>query len=592
MADKAINLLEDIQKGLSPSYLGQFNSIINLNTSEVPGAVFTSKKLQVQTPRTITGDYKTYSAIQIGVSTSTDQITLVGLVAWSDIYRIGQSVRFTTTGSLPGGLSTNTTYYVVEGSGDKIKVASSLANYYAGTVVDITSDGTGTHTVTAETVSALIQIQPTGITRFTHVGVEDSNYVWLYDSTYNSWLRVTGHVAGGIGGVAVWKGYIILIHATRMDAFGPLTSDLSTAAWTNYFHSGGGEYQTSTYKPNVVLANDILYVGNKNLVTSLMEVAGQTFAPGTAGTFTYTANALDLPTQETIYSLDALGTRLSIGTGSDIGRIYFWDTFSPSFDLPIVTPCLMVAVTISINNILYFIDNYRGTIYATNGTGVSTVGQLPYSSISGQQVGYDNIVGMSLYGNSIMRLGNKILFGVGFPVTRPGIYSFDLDSSAIALEYTVNSGFTATENQTVNINAMASLSANFFFVSIYDGTQTSGYRYQLQTTTLGGVLRSEGFFETGLMLVGTKDQPKNYRFFNITLAKELAAGDAITLYYRNNLTDAYTTVGTMSYASDGAVHSKRLENSAVRGDQIQFKCVISCSSTAQLSPELRAIYLE
>src|ERR1043165_8490898 len=53
-------------------------------------------------------------------------------------------IRFFTTGTLPGGLATATTYYVIASglTADVFKVSATQG----GSAVDITSTGTGTHT--------------------------------------------------------------------------------------------------------------------------------------------------------------------------------------------------------------------------------------------------------------------------------------------------------------------------------------------------------------------------------------------------------------------------------------------------------------
>lgn len=63
----------------------------------------------------------------------------------------GTEVVFTTTDTLPAGLSISTTYYLIYQSATTFKVASSLANALAGTAIDITDTGTGTHTVDVTT---------------------------------------------------------------------------------------------------------------------------------------------------------------------------------------------------------------------------------------------------------------------------------------------------------------------------------------------------------------------------------------------------------------------------------------------------------
>lgn len=59
----------------------------------------------------------------------------------------GTRVRLTTTTTLPAGLATATDYYVIKISDTTFSLATSYANAVAGTEIDITSAGTGTHTV-------------------------------------------------------------------------------------------------------------------------------------------------------------------------------------------------------------------------------------------------------------------------------------------------------------------------------------------------------------------------------------------------------------------------------------------------------------
>ena len=60
----------------------------------------------------------------------------------------GTRVRLTTTTTLPAPLATATDYYVIRISNTTFKLATSYANAIAGTAIDITTTGTGTHTIT------------------------------------------------------------------------------------------------------------------------------------------------------------------------------------------------------------------------------------------------------------------------------------------------------------------------------------------------------------------------------------------------------------------------------------------------------------
>lgn len=66
-----------------------------------------------------------------------------------DRWTTGLPVVFTTSGSAPGGLVAATTYYVIRVDAVTVKLASTLANAIAGTAINITSQGTGTHTLTS-----------------------------------------------------------------------------------------------------------------------------------------------------------------------------------------------------------------------------------------------------------------------------------------------------------------------------------------------------------------------------------------------------------------------------------------------------------
>lgn len=60
----------------------------------------------------------------------------------------GTRVRLTTTTTLPAPLATATDYYVIRMSDGTFELATSYANAIAGTQIDITNTGTGTHTIT------------------------------------------------------------------------------------------------------------------------------------------------------------------------------------------------------------------------------------------------------------------------------------------------------------------------------------------------------------------------------------------------------------------------------------------------------------
>ena len=79
------------------------------------------------------------------ITVATDAITVT---INADRWLTGMKVRMTTTGTLPTGIAALTDYFVIRVSATTIKLAASLANALAGTAVDITAVGSGTHTLT------------------------------------------------------------------------------------------------------------------------------------------------------------------------------------------------------------------------------------------------------------------------------------------------------------------------------------------------------------------------------------------------------------------------------------------------------------
>jgi len=89
---------------------------------------------------------------EAAVSASGSQVTsssgLLFTNSTQNNFGLGLVVQFTTSTTLPTGISAATNYYVVPVTSSTYKVATSLANALAGTVVAYTNTGTGDQTAT------------------------------------------------------------------------------------------------------------------------------------------------------------------------------------------------------------------------------------------------------------------------------------------------------------------------------------------------------------------------------------------------------------------------------------------------------------
>lgn len=77
---------------------------------------------------------------------STDVCTWTSTANIPSNILVGTRMRLTTTTTLPAGLSLATDYYMIKVSDTTFKLATSYANAIAGTAINITDAGTGTHT--------------------------------------------------------------------------------------------------------------------------------------------------------------------------------------------------------------------------------------------------------------------------------------------------------------------------------------------------------------------------------------------------------------------------------------------------------------
>jgi microcystin-dependent protein len=89
------------------------------------------------------GGVANQAILPAAVNITTEEITVTG----HQYRRTGFRVRVSSTGTIIGGLAVNTDYYVIVVNANTIKLATTRANAIAGTAINLTSQGTGTHTI-------------------------------------------------------------------------------------------------------------------------------------------------------------------------------------------------------------------------------------------------------------------------------------------------------------------------------------------------------------------------------------------------------------------------------------------------------------
>lgn len=188
---------------------------------------------------------------------STDLCTYTSTTSIPSNILTGTRVRLTTTTTLPAGLALATDYYVIRMSDTTFELASSYANAIAGTQINITDAGTGTHTV-----SWLLPRYTNGAgvnaiwfnNNSTALGAATPNLDLGYTNSSQVASRVTPAVLP-IGKTAASNSHIIYTGATGTGKYNymvPLQSGDSGIAEINYIRNSvsyvSGEYTVALVK--------------------------------------------------------------------------------------------------------------------------------------------------------------------------------------------------------------------------------------------------------------------------------------------------------------------------------------------------------
>lgn len=376
----------------------------------------------------------------------------------------------------------------------------------------------------------------------------------VYKSTNNggTWTEVTGNTKTNATGegLAIWKDYLVVARSTVVDVYGPLSG---SPAWTNSFKTDLTAVDLANFNeathPMLVGQDDILYIGNQRYIASLTQLT--TFDPASAPTYTWTAQALDLPSGYKVRCLAELGTNLMIGTWRgnaitdvQVADIFPWDRTSSSFGLPIRLSEYGVHQMLNMNNLLYIVAGSTGSVYVSNGTSTRLLRQLPVD-ISLLQGGNS----AEFFPGAIFQNNGRIFFGVSTGTNTAaeivGVWSVT-PNGTLTFEHQISTG-TISAATTVSIGALIGIGGKYCIgwrdASTYGIDQTDTTRF---TTYLSAV-------QTPLYRVGTPLQPMPFSQIDMIFDKPLASGDGLKIKYRDDLSSAFTTLGTYDFATYGAV---------------------------------------
>lgn len=174
---------------IGPANSSGSTSVTNITstaTSDVLNATIYGETGLSSLVLTGTVDVNTPSA---GVSASASQVTsssgLLFTTTTAHGFALGLTVQYTTSNTLPTGISLATDYFVVPISSTTYKVATSLADAFTGTVVAYTDTGTGNQTATPVAIAgATLVLQGSSDNETTWATVPNSTWTISADGSF------------------------------------------------------------------------------------------------------------------------------------------------------------------------------------------------------------------------------------------------------------------------------------------------------------------------------------------------------------------------------------------------------------------------
>lgn len=538
MADPLI--INQFDQGIADSPHVGFGLMRNVDIEAFPGAIKSQKAAVTIFHTALTQNFTAVAA--------TDLCTLSSGVTPAT----GTAVNVSSTGTLPGGLAASTSYFVINVSASTFRLATTIANANAATAIDITSAGTGTHTVVTENPATIRHIVRDGRTgnRF----LSDANgKVWYYQGgtalllSGNTLTNGSGQGLALLGNSNATATYLFVFRNALIDVvnvFGD--AQLENPTWTSAWQTMNTAAGTSNSHHAIMGQDNIIYYCDDRYLGSIREVAGQVFNPATPSTYTFTQDALDLPQYEIANWLEELGINILIA-GDSTAKIYPWDRLSDSFNNPIECPEKSIKRLKNIGNLVYILAGTWGNVYTTQGTYVrhfkkvsdyvtNNSGNLQSNPITWG--GIDSMNGALLFGMSVLTAGNS------------GAYLLYPDGRLI-LDHIPSTGSD-------NVTAFHSQTA--FYIM--------GYSNGADTMDTNRYANFESVVQSPLYKVATKTEKASYHELEVQMAKPASSG-SIRVGYRTDTSSSFTTMTT--FATDSTATSFKADIGIIDVENIQVQ---------------------
>lgn len=397
-------------------------------------------------------------------------------------------------------------------------------------------------------------------------------------------------------GVAVWEGYLLGVENDKV-RYSALPC---IGVWGDF---DAGDPSTLNDSADHCVFNSVwdgsLYIGNGQYVAELSLDTGATFDPTDDATYTFVGDAFKLPTGYIVMGISEIDNMLvisaKIGSTTSSSKykttFFFWnraDTTS-EYIYEIDEP--------EIHNLhkrgrnVYASGGIYGSVYKVGLYGVAKWKQIPFDYDYWHPpytVGGSNGSGKMAdwCGNLVMGVGHYSYTGAFNPC---GIYTLENGISHLFNPSSGDFGYNAN----LEIGTIASIGNCLIFSwSKSDGTPTI-YGIDVVKNSYYRPVSYTSWVESLMYPVGSYNEKKSFDHVEVQLAQPLATGQGVIVKYRTEIEQTgsnWTTLGTQTYATNGAVHSLYFPG-IHNVENIQIRIELTSAASSSRSPCVKEVHL-
>ncbi len=552
-----------------------------VNTVSVPGeasVAFTTDGTATLTAGTTGNITATNSADNTISFTGTAGVTTDG-----DAVILTMADQTDLTNGSQSNSSDSHVYWILSPSAGKFKLASSYANYIAGTAVTITVNTTGSYV--SIDMNQPNHFSPTeSLAPFYMIDV--IGRAWSLSATKWVFMGNTTRANANGNGIGVYRNYLFVFRNALVDYM-----NISTKAWSYGWAAVTLNTASGVNNPHQPFLNttaDTFYFPDAAFVGSIALKGAGPFDPTNATTYTASASSLLLPYNEVAQCVSILGTNLLVGGQFNV--VYSWDRTSTGY-VPIYVAEQGIYKIITINTNAFLFAGNRGRIYICNGSQAQLFKKIP-DHISGTVEPY-------FTWGDVATNRNQIYFGIKSTSNADtstiltaygGVWAIDIDTVALRLvqklSYNTYNGFCTA------LLALTSKSAGFsLYMGWISGTSTYGVDQGSTNLYTGG----QSVVYSDLIPVGTAFRPKTFNQFEYKLSRPLVSGESVQLLAASDISNYFTDIssgtGFTNIGTDSTVGnlSNAFASTVQKNQWLMVKAVLTGTNTSPSFVRLREI---